>query len=176
MSEMGANFTAKSRRYASVHRTIREMLEELESLRAKMLELVEEDIKAYNSVNEALRMPRSSESQRAARKQALDSAFRTAIKPPHRVMQGASRLAALAVKLVDIGNPNLITDVGISAVLADATCTGARLNVEVNLRYLGDKALARKLAPELDSLCKGTAQARDRVMRKVNKRLKKLKK
>ena len=136
---------------------------------------MERDVEAYEAVNRALKMPKDTEVQRASRKQALDGAFRSAIEPPLRVVEKVSRVSGIAGKLVDVGNPNLITDVGVSAILAEAACAAARLNVEINVRYLGDRSLARRLARELDSHCQSTSSIRDKVIRKINKQLKKKK-
>jgi formiminotetrahydrofolate cyclodeaminase len=175
MSEMCASFTVKSDKYASVHRTAKEMLRELTTIRERLMDLVEEDVEAYKAVTNALRMPKSTEMEKAARKQTLDGAFRAALEPPRQVMRNASRVSHIAGKLVDIGNRNLITDVGASAILAEATCAAARLNIEVNLTYLGDRVLAKKLKRELDSYCSAAESMRTRVMRKIQKFLKKRK-
>ena len=77
-------------------------------------------------------------------------------------------VAGTAAKLVKIANPNLITDVGVSAVLAEAACTAARLNVEVNLKYIKDPELRRELQPELDEVQQTTERCRTEVSAAVH--------
>lgn len=172
MGEMSANFTIRSGKFAAVERTVREMLTELDTVRNRLLDVMDEDATAYKAVNHALKMPKDNEVQRASRKQALDGALRGAMKPPLEVMRLASRVSHIAARLVDIGNPNLITDVGVSAILADAACEAGRLNVEVNLKHLADKVLAKKVGKEMDGYCRHSRSTRDKVLRKVRAQMK----
>jgi glutamate formiminotransferase/formiminotetrahydrofolate cyclodeaminase len=76
---------------------------------------------------------------------------------PLRIMRRCAQVGEGAVRLAGVGNPNLITDAGVSAILAEAACAAARLNVEVNLKFLKDPALSAETTAEMDEL---TAQAR----------------
>jgi formiminotetrahydrofolate cyclodeaminase len=86
-------------------------------------------------------------------------------------MRQCARVAGLADRLADIGNPNLITDVGVSAILAEAACAAARLNVEVNLKYLKDDDLAQSTRDEMDDLTQTATDGRGSVAGKVARHL-----
>ena len=60
-------------------------------------------------------------------------------------------------------SPNLITDAGVSAILAEAACAAARLNVEVNLKLLDDAGLRRDSVAEMDELTAQTRACRQSV-------------
>ena len=171
MSEMAANFTAGRKKFAHVEDAVRSMLDELKDCRQRLLELVDRDVEAYGAVDRAYGMPRATPEEKAARKQAVDAAFRTAMQAPLEVMRQCARVAAVADQLADIGNPNLITDVGVSAILAEAACSAARLNVEVNLKYLDDPALRDQTVAEMDDLADRTGHGRRSVATKVARHL-----
>lgn len=173
MSEMCANFTVKGKKFAAVQDTVREMLAELSEAHDALLDLVDADVAAYGAVSEALKMPRDSEDDKAARREAMETALRGALRPPLEAARLCARIAHVARRLVDIGNPNLITDVGVSAVLAEAACVSARFNVDVNLKYLGEEALSASLSNEMDTLCDAAREARAYVCGKVDAFLKK---
>jgi glutamate formiminotransferase/formiminotetrahydrofolate cyclodeaminase len=171
MSEMAANFTAGNRKFASVEETIRKMLDDLSRCRDNLLDLMDEDVEAYSAVNRAYSMPKETTEQKAARQEAIRGALRDAMRTPLEVMRQCARLSAIADGLADIGNPNLVTDVGVSAILAEGACEAARLNVEVNLKFLDDAQLRDNTRTEMDRLSRQVKQSRESVSRKVATRL-----
>ncbi len=167
MSEMTANFTAGKKKFAEVEGTIRGMLTELAQHREALLKLVDRDVEAYTAVNEAYGMARETQEEKEARGPAIDAALRGAMEVPLDIMRHCAGVAAVADELVEIGNPNLITDVGVSAILADAACVAARLNVEINLKFLDAPDLCRETRAEMDGLCGVTGECRERVSARV---------
>jgi len=165
MSEMCGNFTIGKEKFAAHERTVEDMLDELSKARTRLLELVDEDVTAYRAVSRALKRHAETEVQRASRRQDIDAAFRAALNPPRKVVQLCARIGSIAEKMADVGNPNLISDVGVSAV--------ARLNILVNTKYLKDRALTKTLLAEVDGLCRDVANSRDKVVRKVTSMLRK---
>ncbi len=167
MSEMAANFTLGKKKFASVEGTIRPMLDELTQCRDALLDLMDQDVEAYSVVSKAYALPSETPDQRAARQQSVHSALRDAMRVPLEVMRQCARLGAMADDLADIGNPNLITDVGVSAILAEGACESARLNVQINLKLLGDASLNAATVAEMDRLSQQVRAHRDSVSRKV---------
>ena len=52
-------------------------------------------------------------------------------------------------RLVEIANPGLISDVGVAAILLEAALRGAKINVEINLKGLDDKAFIKEKDGEI---------------------------
>ena len=167
MSEMSANFTTGKKKYADVEDRIQELLVGLAGCRDALLDLVDKDVQAYGGVDVAYGMPRETDEEKAARKAAIGAALRGAMQAPLAVMRECGKVAGMAGRLVDIGNRNLITDVGVSAILAEAACAAARLNVEVNLKFIKDEQLTAETAAEMDALTGAATAARDAVSAKV---------
>lgn len=171
MSEMAANFTAANKKFATVEGVIRDMLEELARCRDRLLDLMDLDVEAYGAVSQAYSLPKDSDEQKTARRGRIQAALRAAMEVPLQVMRQCARLGEIADGLADIGNPNLITDVGVSAILAEGACAAARLNVEVNLKHLEDADLHRSTLAEMDDLMRRVCEHRESVSRKVAARL-----
>ncbi len=168
MSEMTANFTTGKKKFADVQETIRDMLADLAQRREALLGLMDRDVEAYTAVSEAYGMPRKSDEQKEARRKAVDRALRAAMRVPLDVMRQCAGVARVAGKLVEIGNPNLITDVGVSAILAEAACAAARLNVEVNLKFLDAPDLRRETTEEMDEMSRLVGERRRQVTAQVS--------
>jgi formiminotetrahydrofolate cyclodeaminase len=167
MSAMSANFTVGRKKFAGVDQIVRSLLAELDACREALLALVDRDVEAYGSVDQAYGMPRDSEEQKASREQAIDAALRLAMQVPLDVMRQCEVVARAAAELVGIGNPNLITDVGVSAILAEAACAAARLNVEINLKLLDDPALRVATSEEMDRMTGLVRESRNTVEARV---------
>ena len=102
------------------------------------LTLAEEDMAAFTAVTEAYRMPKSTESEAAARSWAIGDALAGAARVPARVLDVAERTIELAEALLPVGNRNVISDIAAAAEAARAAATTARVNVEINLGGLKD--------------------------------------
>ena len=103
---------------------------------------MDEDTKAYASVSAAYAMPKETAEQAAARSAAIQKALVVAMDAPLRVVRTCREALTPVARLAEIANPNLISDVGVAAILAEAALRAAKLNVEINLQSLEDKALA----------------------------------
>ncbi len=167
MSEMSANFTAGRKKYADVEDEVRGLLDGLAGCREALLKLVDLDVQAYGAVDAAYGMPKETDDEKAARKTAIDAALRGAMQAPLDVMRQCGLVAGMADRLADVGNRNLITDVGVSAILAEAACAAARLHVAVTLKFLRDDQLRADTTTEMDELTGKVTAARETVAAKI---------
>lgn len=167
MSEMAANLTVGKEQYLDVEQDVKDCLRELQEAREELLCLLDDDAEAYGKVGEAYRLPRDTEAEKAARDEAIQAALKGAMHVPFNIMRQCATVAEMSACLVDIANRNLLTDVGVSAILAEAACAAARLNVEVNLKFLKDGTLVDRVRPELDELSESTRRCRAEVSDKL---------
>ncbi|MDP6438899.1 MAG: cyclodeaminase/cyclohydrolase family protein [Candidatus Brocadiia bacterium] len=173
MSEMAANFTAGKKKYEPVQAQVQQCLEHLQTARQELLALVDADVEAYEAVGRAYGMAKDTPDAKAARAEAIQAALGSAMEIPLRVVRQCRGVALEAAELVGIANPNLITDVGVSAILARAACEAARLNVEVNLKYIKDEQLVARARPEVDEAVETCARCCRDITRAVGEHLSK---
>ena len=69
---------------------------------------------------------------------------------PRAIAEACDRTIQLAAELCDIGNPNLISDVGCAVRLAEAARHCAWLNVAINLSFIKDEAFKQEMTEALD--------------------------
>jgi len=117
---------------------MKELNVEAAELRAAALGLVAEDEAAFAAVGAAYRMPRGTDAEKAERAAAVQVALVEAAQPPAGVARVARRLVDIAGEVVDSGNPNVVSDVGVASAAAQAALQGAVLNIEINLRQITD--------------------------------------
>ena len=150
MACMAANFTVGRKKFKAVEPAVRAILRRIEDARERLLQLTEEDSRAYEKFSAALSMPKETDEEKAVREQALQGAVREAMAVPLNIVRVCSDVLRDLTELVGIANPNLISDVGVAAVLVEGALRGAKLNVEINLAYLKDEELESNVRKELN--------------------------
>jgi formiminotetrahydrofolate cyclodeaminase len=158
-------------RFADREERMREVVSDADELRTELLTLADEDAAAFGEVMAAFRMPRETPEQQAARSQAIQEGYKTAVGPPMRVCMLSLRILELALKVADQGNPSAVSDAGVAALLASTALEGAALNVEINLGSIRDEAFRTSRAEQLrEARAQGQA-LREQTLSTVQARL-----
>lgn len=110
-----------------------------QSIKNQLLKLVDEDTRSFNAIIQAIRLPKSSDAEKAKRHQAIQDATKYAIEVPFTVMQASLDSFEVIKAMADFGNPNSVTDAGVGALCARAAVHGAYMNVQINTMDLEDK-------------------------------------
>jgi formiminotetrahydrofolate cyclodeaminase len=144
---------------------MRELQAEATGWRAAALQLAEADERAFSAVGEAYALPKSNDDEQSTRSAAIQVALAGAAEPPVLTAQLAGRLVGAADELVSAGNPNVLSDVGVAAALAEAALTSAIMNIAINASLLTDPDVKSRLTAELASAEDGVERARAVVRR-----------
>lgn len=138
-------------------------------LQEELLRLVDEDTAAFTKIMNAFAMPKSSETEKELRSEAIRSATLHAIKVPLKVMTTAIAGFELIDAMVESGNPNSISDAGVGAIAIRSAVLGAHLNVLINMDGLAmDKELLA-IKSEADHLADKSTELESILLIKVKK-------
>ncbi len=118
----------------------------LHPLRDQLLELVDRDSNAYTQVMDALKLPKTSDAEKAARKQAIDAATRAATETPLDTMRACQQALRGAVIVASNGNRRTTSDVGVGVELLLAALRGKQFD---RLRVGGGCDRARSVSPHI---------------------------
>jgi len=128
---------------------IEDILREGEALQAKLLELVDADAEVFTGVARVFKMPRTTEAEQAARREAMQQALKEAAVVPMEAARLCLKALRLQERLLELGTPNAISDVGVGALFLGAALRGAYLNVRINLNGIKDQEHNARLEGEL---------------------------
>lgn len=120
----------------------------LRPLRDSLVELVDDDTRAYAAVLEAMRLPKATEAEKDARRAAVAAAMHGATRVPLETMRFCQQALRGAMIVAAHGNRNASTDTGAAVELLVAALRGAGMNVDVNLKGASDRAFAERAAAE----------------------------
>lgn len=149
MASMPANITIDREKFKQYDSQLKKILEACEKSRETVLSLMEEDIKAYSRVNDAYKLPKSTEAEKDKRTEEIQKATIIAMEVPLKTTMCCLSILEQTRELVDIVSPNLISDVGVAGFLADAAFQCAKLNVEINLATIKNQSLVEKVQNEI---------------------------
>jgi formiminotetrahydrofolate cyclodeaminase len=90
-----------------------------DALRARLVQLADDDAAAYTAVL-------------AARGDARREALRVATEVPRAIASAAAEVAVLAHGLVETGNPRLLGDARVAELIAEAAAKAAGVLVDIN--------------------------------------------
>jgi glutamate formiminotransferase/formiminotetrahydrofolate cyclodeaminase len=106
----------------------------------QLLRLVDADTKAFNGIMNAMSLPKATDEEKAARKQAMNEATKVAIEIPFQVMKLSYDSMEVIKAMAEVGNPNSVSDAGVGALCARSAVMGAFMNVRINASGCDDKA------------------------------------
>jgi formiminotetrahydrofolate cyclodeaminase len=129
-----------------------EARETLSPAARELASLIDLDTEAYDRVVSAYRLPKSTDAEKAQRREAIQRMMRGAIDTPLAMLRAAHTAARAAVIVARHGNPSASSDVIVATALLDAAATGAYANVTINLGGFEDGAEGSALAREARTL------------------------
>lgn len=135
----------------------------------RLMHLVDEDTAAFNGIMAVFAMPKSTEAEKAARAEAMETATLYATQVPLQTMEAAMETFALLDAMATEGNPASVSDAGVGALAAEAAVQGAALNVRINAASLKDRAEADRLISRAQQMCGDAVIAREHILEIVNK-------
>jgi formiminotetrahydrofolate cyclodeaminase len=123
-----------------------------ETLRARFLELADEDAASYAAFGAAMKLPRTTDQEISARKQAMSDAARGAAEVPLLCVELCVTLVGAAEALAGRSNANASSDLNVAALLGEAAANGAAANVLINLPSIDDPQYRGELTTRVDTL------------------------
>ena len=116
-----------------------EYAKELEELRDKLLSGVVNDANAYGVIRDAYKLPKQTEEEKEARKQAIANAGVVGATSPMENAKLCRRVYDIGVELEGKTNPNCHSDLVIGYELAKVGTNGCLMNIEANLPLVKDE-------------------------------------
>jgi len=169
LGTMVANLSANKRAWDDKVALYSDWAVKGQQLKDSLLKLVDEDTKSFNNIIDAIRLPKSSNTEKHVRTQAIQDATKYATEVPLKVMEITDATFDILKKMAVIGNPNSASDAGVGALCARAAVHGAYLNVKINVSGIDDKKFVTRVMKKADKLAKLADKKESEILKLVNK-------
>ncbi|MCX4359013.1 MAG: glutamate formimidoyltransferase [Rikenellaceae bacterium] len=138
----------------------------------ELLSLVDEDTAAFNRIMDVFAMPKETDEEKQARREALERATLYATEVPLRTMKTAVRAFEVIEAMIKDGNPNSVSDAGVGALAVRAAVQGAFLNVKINATGLKDRETANGLVGEATIIAAEADKREEELLEMVGDKIK----
>lgn len=152
LSEMVANLTVGKAKYADVDEEMRSLSEQGEKLRRELIDAIQKDSTSFTAYMDALAMPKNTDEEKAARREAMQNGLKEAARVPLEVAEAAAKIFPVAEAVVKRGNANAVTDGLVSAMMARTSVLSALFNVKINLGSIKDEAFVKEMSERVRAL------------------------
>ncbi len=122
-----------------------EVTAEAEALSGELLDGGREDSQAFVAIRSAFRLPKQTDEQKAARREAIQAAWRNAARVPLTNAERCARVLELGAQLRGRSHPSAASNLECAMLLARAGLLGCLENVEINLASVEDQGVAAEL-------------------------------
>lgn len=138
LSEMVCGLTVGRKKYEEHEQEVQEILKKVSVLKTELLLAVDKDTEAYNGVSDVFSMPKDTDLEKQARKDAMQKALKQATIVPYSVMELCLDGLRAIENALSVTNVNCASDLGVGALTLKTGAQGAYLNVLINVTGIND--------------------------------------
>ncbi|OON87070.1 cyclodeaminase/cyclohydrolase family protein [Pyramidobacter sp. C12-8] len=168
---MVGELTRGREKYAAVQADMDALCAKGKKYAETLLKLIDEDTAAFNDFMAAMKLPKDTDEQKAARKAAMQEAAKGTVEVPLRTLNLCAEVANLALVAVREGNVNAVSDAGTAGQFARAAGTCAAYNVRINLLGIKDEAYAAEKRAAMNAALSAIDAAMAELTELMEKRL-----
>ncbi len=171
LATMVANLSSHKKGWDNRWEEFSQWAEKGQFIKDELTKLVDADTAAFNKIMTAFGLPKSTDEEKAARKQAIQEATKFAIEIPFKVMQVSYDSLVLIKAMAEIGNPNSVSDAGVGALCVRSAVMGAFMNVRINASGYDDKTYVTDIIAKGKDIEQKTIALETEILKVVNEKI-----
>lgn len=172
LGTMVGNLTLGKKKYADVQEDIHELIIKSEKLKEELLELINEDAKAFEPLSKAYGLPKETPNEIAYKDEVMEKALYEASVVPLNIMKKIYEMILLHDEYAAKGTKIAISDVAVGVVFCKSALLGASMNVFINTKSMKNHDTAKKLNDEANKLIAYGSAVADRIFNQISQSFK----
>lgn len=171
LATMVANLSSHKKGWDTRWEEFSNWAEKGQKIKDELTKLVDLDTAAFNKIMSAFSLPKGTDEEKTARKQAIQDATKFAIEVPFKVMQLSYDSLEIIKAMAEIGNPNSVSDAGVGALCARSAVMGAFMNVRINASGYDDKTFVNDIIAKGKEIENKTIEIEAEILKIVNEKI-----
>ena len=171
LGTMVANLSAHKAGWDDKWEFFSEWAEKGQAYKNKLLFLVDEDTNAFNKIIDGFRMPKDSDEEKLARKNAIEEATKYATEIPFQVMETAFNSMEVMQAMINDGLQNSLSDAGVGVLCAKTAVLGAYFNVKINAKDIKDRDFAENILAKAERIYQQTLKIENETVEYINSKM-----
>jgi len=168
---MVCNLSIGKEDYEAFRVELVEVLNQAQILSDSLLERVDLDTEAFNSVMAAFKMAKQTEDEKKARSEAIQMGFKEAVQSPLGIARECLEVLRLASNLLGKSNSSALSDLGVASLQAYAGLEGAIMNVKINIPSIREENFTTDTSREISTLLDEGDRIRQFIYQYVSEKL-----
>ncbi len=152
LGAMVAKLTYGVRKFDAVQDQMKRAIPVLHELTDRLIPMIDADTSAFTDYVAALRLPKNTEEERAARAACMEEGLKTAIHVPLTTMRLGDGAWEMLAEVARFGNPASRSDIQVGARALETGIWGAYQNVLINMEGITDETYRRQTLREAEAL------------------------
>jgi len=170
MGAMVANLSTGSK-FESIQSDVQYVIDAMTSCLVTFEHSLEQDIDCFSSYMRALRLPKVTEVEKVARRHALTLATKQATEVPMRLAEECVVALATLTRISTTANRQVLSDLGIAAILLESAVSSAVLTADINLVTMKDDSVRNLFADRRNLVVTSATNYRQSLLQTVHMRL-----
>jgi glutamate formiminotransferase/formiminotetrahydrofolate cyclodeaminase len=158
LGAMAAKLTQGVRKFEHVEQVMRRSIPVLHEAACRLVSMIDADTAAYNEYMKALRMPKGTEAEKAAREAAMQAGLKAAVHAPLDTMRLGDGAWEAMCEVARHGNPASCSDVLVGARALETGIWGAYRNVRINMEGIADESFKTAVLDEAEAIMNRAAE------------------
>jgi len=142
-----------------------------QAYKERLLFLVDEDTNAFNKIIDGFRMPKDSDEEKEARKQAIEEATKYATEIPFQVMETSFNSMEVMQAMIKDGLQNSLSDGGVGVLCARTAVLGAYFNVKINAKDIKDRVFAEDILNRAENIYQQTLKIEEETIEYIDSKM-----
>lgn len=147
------------------------VIESFESIKEELVLLIDKDTEAFNLIMAAFKLPKETDLEKKQRSLKIEEGTLEAIKAPFEVATHSLNALQNLEYILQYGNKNTLSDLGVSALLLQAGLEGAILNVKINLPGISDESLRKEYTLQASNMLHESKMIKENLLKTIHEKL-----
>ena len=167
LTAMVASLTVGKKKYAEYEENAKIIIEKANKIKVQFIDVLDRDTEAFNGVSAVFAMPKNTDEEKAARKEAMQKALKACTETPMEMMELCLESLKVTETILGKFNTSAASDLGVSALSIKAAVQGAWLNVLINLAGIKDEEYVKEYKEKGQKILDQVLPLADKVYNEV---------